>query len=236
MMACLRPHTEDKTDTLISFNSLKKRGNHIIVFERREFFDVEELKLAAIYTYPHDVFKKHLYIQEDYNIDGPVCAVIGSFLVDEPDIVGLVGPSGSIKTELLRSFGETKNQFCYLISSVTEHTFVSGLKENVDTIPLLRYRPVIIKDLTTLLSKKEDIRSAVFADFRELTDGYLQKEFGNDVKKECFNIHSSVIFGCTSAIERYYSIYSNLGARMVFLKPQNDPKKARARAEQINAT
>lgn len=76
----------------------------------------------------------------------------------------------------------------------------------------------------------------MFADFRELTDGYLQKEFGNRVKKECHNIHSSIIFGCTSAIERYYSMYSNLGARMVFLKPQNDPKKARAksRANQRN--
>jgi len=39
----------------------------------------------------HAVFKCHLHIEEDYNIDGPVCAVLSAFLVDESDIIGLVG-------------------------------------------------------------------------------------------------------------------------------------------------
>ena len=108
---------------------------------------------------------------------------------------------------MMRTFGETQNQYCYPISSITEHTFVSGLEKNVDTIPLLRGRAIVVKDLTTLLSKKEDIRSAVFADFREITDGYIHKEFGNGVKKEFHDIHSSILFACTPAIERYYSMY-----------------------------
>jgi len=171
--------------------------------------------------------KEHFSIEEDYNILGPVCALLSAFLPNEPDIIGIVQPSGGLKTEILRTFGESENQFCYPLSSVTENTFVSGFDKNLDTTPLLRGRPIIVKDLTTLLSKREDTRSAIFADFREITDGYIRKEFGSGVKKEYHNIHSSLIFGSTPAIEHYYSLYSNLGARMVFLKPRNDPKKAR---------
>jgi hypothetical protein len=179
-----------------------------------------------------EVFRSRLYIEEDYAVIGPVCAFLANFLPHEPDIIGIVAPSGSIKTEIIRSFGEKQNAYCYPISSVTEHTFASGLEKNIDTIPLLRGRVITIKDLTTLLSKKEDIRSAVFADFREITDGYLHKEFGNGVKKEFHNIHSTILFASTPAIERYYSMYSNLGARMVFLRPQNDPIKARQKSRE----
>lgn len=81
---------------------------------------------------------------------------------------------------------------------------------------MLRVRPIIVKDLTSLLAKREDTRSAIFADFREITDGYIRKEFGSGVKKEYHNIHSSLIFGCTPAIEHYYSLYSNLVLEWAF--------------------
>lgn len=171
--------------------------------------------------------KKWLHIEEDYNITAPVCAFAGNSAQGESDVIGMIQPSGSNKTEIIRSFGETENQFVYPISSITEHTLVSGHRDNIDTVPLLRGRVVAIKDLTTLLSKKDDIRAEVFGQIRELTDGYIRCEFGNGVKKEYTGIHSSILFGCTNAIERYYSMYSNLGARMMFIRPRNDPKKAR---------
>jgi DNA-binding transcriptional ArsR family regulator len=201
--------------------------------DKKEFRKLPPIPQVAITGTVTDIstliaqVKKHFSIEEDDNILGPVCAFLSAFLPNEPDIIGIVQPSGGLKTEILRMFGESENQFSYPLSSVTENTFVSGFDKNLDTTPLLRGRPIIVKDLTTLLSKREDTRSAIFADFREITDGYIRKEFGSGVKKEYHNIHSSVIFGCTPAIEHYYSLYSNLGARMVFIKPWNDPKKAR---------
>lgn len=178
----------------------------------------------------HAIYKKWLHIQEDYTINAVLCAVLGNFVAGEVDIIGIVGPSGSLKTELLRCFGETENQYIYPISSITEHTFISGFKGNQDTIPLLRCRAIIIKDLTTMLSRKEDIRAGIFADFRELTDGYMKKEFGSGVKREYKDIHSSIIFASTNAIERYYSMYSSLGARMVFVRPRFDPTESRIKS------
>jgi hypothetical protein len=179
-----------------------------------------------------DVFHGHLYFEEDYNVTGPICAFLCNFVPQDPIIVGIIGPSGSIKTEMIRSFGEVQNQFCYPISSITENTLISGMDKNIDTIPLLRGRVLTIKDLTSLLSKKEEIRSAIFADFREFTDGFIHKEFGNGVKKEFHDIHSSILFASTPAIERYYSMYAELGTRMLFMRPQNDPIKARIKSRE----
>lgn len=177
-------------------------------------------------------FKKWLYIKEEYNITGPFSGVIANFCDGSPDILGIVGPSGSNKTEMIRSLGETQNDYVYPVSSITEHTLVSGHRDSKDLVPQLKGRILAIKDLTSILSRKEDVRAAIFADFRELTDEYIRKEFGNGIAKEYGNIHSSILFASTNAIERYYSMYSNLGQRMIFIRPKNDPKKARERAYQ----
>jgi hypothetical protein len=178
------------------------------------------------------VFRKWLYIEEDYNIIAPMCAAIANFCPGDPDIVGIIGPSGSTKTELIRSLGETQNQFVYPVSSITEHTLVSGHKDSNDLVPKLKGRLLTIKDLTSILSRREDVRAGIFADLREFIDGYIRKEFGNGISKEYRDIHSSVLFASTNAIERYYSMYSSLGQRMIFLRPKNDSQKARERAIQ----
>lgn len=177
-------------------------------------------------------FKKWLYIKENYNIAGPFSGVIANFCDGDPDIIGIVGPSGSNKTEFVRTLGETANEYVYPVSSITEHTLVSGHKDSRDLVPQLQGRILAIKDLTSILSRKDDVRAAIFADFRELTDGYIRKEFGNGISKEYGGVHSSILFASTNAIERYYSMYSNLGQRMIFVRPKNDPRKAREKAFQ----
>lgn len=172
-------------------------------------------------------FKKYYYVDEDYNITAPICAAIANFCPGEPDIIGVIGPSGSLKTEVIRSFGESENKYIYPISSLTDKTLVSGFKESNDIVPRLQGRLLTIKDLTSILAKNEDTRAGIFADFRELTDGYIHKEYGNGVIKDYRGVHSSILFASTNAIERYYSLHSSLGQRIIFLRPLNDPAKAR---------
>jgi hypothetical protein len=191
--------------------------------ERDDPCDIQEL-IAT--------FTKWLYIQETYNITAPFAGVIANFCEGSPDIIGIIGPSGSTKTEFIRSLGETQNEYVYPVSTITEHTLVSGHKDSRDLVPQLKGRILAIKDLTSILARKEDVRAAIFADFRELTDEYIRKEFGNGIAKEYGDIHSSILFASTNAIERYYSMYSNLGQRMIFFRPKNDSKKARERAFQ----
>jgi hypothetical protein len=171
-------------------------------------------------------FKKYIYSEEDEMITVPLAEVISNFAPIEPDIMGIIGASGSSKTELIRALGELENQYVYPVSSITSHTLVSGLETNIDLAPMLRGRLLTIKDFTTILAKNKDMVSEIFADLRELTDGHIGKDFGSGVKKHYTGIHTSVLFGCTNAIEAHYSLYSVLGQRIIFFRPRNDRRKA----------
>ncbi|VVB86214.1 Uncharacterised protein [uncultured archaeon] len=173
-----------------------------------------------------DVYKKYLYIEENESITIPLAETISNFAPIEPDIMGIIGASGSSKTEVIRALGELENQYIYPVSSITGHTLVSGFEDNVDLAPSLRGRLLTIKDFTTLLAKKKDEVSEIFADLRELTDGHIGKDFGSGVKKHYTGIHTSILFGCTNAIEKYNSMFSLLGQRILFFRPRSDKKKA----------
>ena len=177
------------------------------------------------------VFKKWLHVAEDYVIVGPLCAAIANFCPGESDIIGIVGPSGSSKTEFIRSLGTKENDLVYPVSTITDKTLVSGYPESDDLAPRLKGRLLTIKDLTSILSSRDTVRSGIFADFREMADGYIHKEYGSGVIKDYQGLSSSVLFASTNAIEQYNSLYSSLGQRLIFIRPRGDPKKARERAK-----
>ena len=176
------------------------------------------------------IFHKWLYFDNDYDVTIPSSYAIGNFSNTDPGMFGIIAPSGGYKTEIIRAFAEEESKYIYPIDNLTARTFVSGLKNIEDIIPKLRGRLITIKDFTSLLSKKEDERVQIFSDFREIMDGYLTRKFGSGKEVNYRGIHSSVLFGSTKGIEKYYSLNSTLGQRIVFYKPNNDPEKATQQA------
>ena len=203
--------------------------------EYEEYVRVKPVVEAASASAPVagviSVFKKWLHVAEDYVIVGPLCAAIANFCPGESDIIGIVGPSGSSKTEFIRSLGTKENDLVYPVSTITDKTLVSGYPESDDLAPRLKGRLLTIKDLTSILSSRDTVRSGIFADFREMADGYIHKEYGSGVIKDYQGLSSSVLFASTNAIEQYNSLYSSLGQRLIFIRPRGDPKKARERAK-----
>lgn len=171
--------------------------------------------------------RKHLHIDEDYNVTIVPTVIIANQLQHDVDVVIIVGPSGSLKTELLRELGDDENQYIYPVSTITEHTLASGLVDNEDLAPRLRGRTLVIKDFTSILSKRDDVLGQIFADLRELTDGYIQKEYGSGAKKRHKGLHSSVLAASTNAIERYHSLFNTLGSRALLVRPINNSVEAR---------
>lgn len=171
--------------------------------------------------------RKHLHIDEDYNVTIVPTVIIANQLPNDVDVVLLVGPSGSLKTELLRELGDDENQYIYPVSTITEHTLASGLVDNEDLAPRLRGRTLVIKDFTSILSKRDDVLGQIFADMRELTDGYIQKEYGSGAKKRHKGLHTSVLAASTNAIERYHSLFNTLGSRALLVRPINNSMEAR---------
>ena len=182
-------------------------------------------------------FHKWLYFENDCDITIPVAFAVSNFTDTDPGCLGIIAPSGSYKTELIRAFGNEESEYVFPIDNLTPHTFVSGMKNVEDIIPQLMHRLILIKDFTTLLSKREDDRTVIFSDIRELLDGYLSRSYGSGKRVSYTDIHSSILLGSTGAIERYYSLNATLGQRIVFFKPKNNPTKARERAfENMNKT
>lgn len=178
------------------------------------------------------VNRKHLHIDEDYNVTVIPVVVISNRLDADVDVVIIVGPSGSLKTELIRELGETENQYIYPVSTITEHTFASGYVENDDLAPRLRGRTLVIKDFTSIMSMRDDALGLILADIREITDGKIEKEFGSGARKRHRGLHSSILAASTGAIEHYQSVFSKLGSRLLLVRPKNNSIEARRRSWQ----
>jgi hypothetical protein len=161
-----------------------------------------------------------------------VATAISICLPGDPVWLFLVGPAGSSKTELLRSF---KGEHIHSISALTPQTFISGLKgiQNTDLLPKLDGKLLIIKDFTSILSKKGEDQAAIFADLREAYDGYLEKSFGSGVGTKGFQSKFGLIAAVTDAIDKYHIVHSQLGERFLKCRLRTNPKAAIDRASEL---
>lgn len=161
------------------------------------------------------VLFKWLYLEDLQAVDIIMATALSIYLPGDPVWLFLIAPAGSTKTELLRSFS---GEQIYSISTLTPQTLISGFKgsNNVDLLPKLDNKVMIIKDFTSILSKKSEDQTAIFADLRESYDGYLEKSFGSGVGTKRYQSRFGIIAGVTDAIDMYRIVHSLLGER--FLK------------------
>jgi len=97
---------EHNTNTL----TIDSRSNDTLYIGRDEYLNT---------------LSKWLYLEDTQAIDIIMATAISICLPGDPVWLFLVGPAGSWKTELLRSF---KGEYIYSISTLTPQTFISGLK------------------------------------------------------------------------------------------------------------
>lgn len=170
-------------------------------------------------------YHKWLYFENDCDITIPLAFVLSNFTDADPSMLGIIGPSGSYKTEFIRSLGEMKNDTVFPIDNLSSKTLISGFKEVEEIIPQLNKRLITIKDFTSIFAKHADEKRIILSDLRDIMDGYINRYYGNGVKREYQNIHSSVLFGSTSAIEKQHSLFATLGTRIMFYKPKNNKRR-----------
>ena len=171
----------------------------------------------------HEVLSRWLHIEDFQAIDIIMATTISICLPGDPVWLFNIAPAGSAKTEILRSF---TGELIYSISSLTPQTFISGLKgsQNVDLLPKLDGKVLIIKDFTSILSKKNEDQTAIFADLREAYDGYLEKSFGSGVGTKRYDSRFGIIAGVTDVIDMYRVVHSQLGERFLKCRLHNDAK------------
>jgi len=172
-----------------------------------------------------DKFLEFLTLKDSIVIDivlGTVTA--NQFENADPVNLYLIGPPSSAKTEILMSL--QGNKHCYITSSLTSHTFISGFKDQAKGTQkkneyslLLRLQEqgkniLVFKDFTTVLGLSKDNQTEIISQIREIVDGYFKKDLGNKPTVE-WKGKLGFMMGVTPVIDRFHTIHSQLGERFL---------------------
>lgn len=164
-----------------------------------------------------DVIKKWLLLKNTDAIEVATAAMLSNKLGGDLLWMFLVGPPGSAKTEVLSTLSKCPES--YFTSSLTPQALISGgsSKNGIDPslIPKLDQKVLIVKDFTTILTKREQERDEIFGILRDAYDGNCSKVFGTGDKKSYIS-KFSIISAVTPKIYELAETHQSLGER--FLK------------------
>lgn len=131
----------------------------------------------------------------------------------------VVGPSGSGKTTIcVMSFLGLDQPFrSHLVGDMTPSTFLSGKRGAANSL-LHRIGSglILMKDFTTILSKRETDRNEIVAQLREVYDGSFSRQCGNGATRP-WEGKITLIGAATPAIYRAWQVLREMGERFMFI-------------------
>lgn len=150
-------------------------------------------------------------------------AVGVSHFVPDTDPVWLfvMGPSGSGKSTVNIRAASALPQ-THLVSDLSENSILSGYQASVTKntakygllVELGASGLVLMKDFTTILSKREDERKKIIAALREVHDGHYDRNLGN-VGKLSWDGKASIIAATTQSLEGCWAVLRDMGERFI---------------------
>jgi len=167
------------------------------------------------------VINKWLYVEDETQIKIMLAVAVASQCPGEPIWMFVIGPSGSSKTEILRSLRTSSR--IYSIDSVTARSFISGFGSassgEFDLLPELNGKLFVIKDFSILLETgTQKDRDSVFTILRQVYDGYYEVKFGSLKGKKSYTSRFGILTGVTDVIDYYSKVHSMLGERFIKLR------------------
>ncbi len=196
----------------------------------------------------HSCFKKHFHMtKKDHDLlDICLSTVLDRDIPGDPLWLYVVAPSGGMKTELLRSLSGFPR--VYTLSSLTTKTFISGkwitvpgskTKDNPKgkqvlggILYRLDGRVLIFKDFTVILGMRDKDRYEIFAQMRDIYDGYHEKGFGTLNIKVSVKAAIGCILGVTPVIDAHQKCHTTMGERFLKVRSHPDPVKTTKRAHE----
>jgi hypothetical protein len=203
----------------------------------------EENKIASTVTVPEvasalaDIkiaAHTNYYMDDDTFIDYILALTIANKFDAEPLWGFLVGPPSSLKTQLLVALKGCP--WVNFLSTLTPQTLISGWSnrsgKNCSLLPKLGGRVLVIKEFTSVLQMRTEWRAEIFAQLREIYDGYYTKYFGTGEKVD-WEGKMGLIAAVTPEIERYTSVNQTLGERFLYYRmPANSQHAVAARSRE----
>lgn len=170
-------------------------------------------------TKVHEVFKKWLHIEDTDTIDIVLATALSRELTGTPIWLIVVGASGCGKTEIAISIYDKET--VELVHQFTPNTLVSGRtyydKEGNpipnDLAPKLNGKIMLIPDMAQLLQLHPNQKAEIWAQLRDLFDGYAGKKTGSGTDKQYCGLRITLLACSTPAIDSQIMIHQDLGSR-----------------------
>lgn len=160
-------------------------------------------------------YRKWLELPNAEPLDVVFGSVFANRLGGDPLWLFLVGPPGSLKSELLMSLDGAPLVHCE--TSLTAHTLISGMNmggNDPSLLPKIIGKTLVVKDFTTILSLNQTERDAIFGVLRDAYDGKTTRRFGNTVARR-YEGKFGVVGGVTPIIDSATHGNSVLGERFI---------------------
>lgn len=132
-----------------------------------------------------DLYKETFYIQDknDTILDLLVAIAMSAHTKSDPIWLMIIGPPSGGKTSLIDCI-YAKLSFAHFVSTLTENALLSGMgtgdgKEKSLIHKMGKTPLMVMKDFTSILSLKEELKTKILADLREIYDGKISKATGN---------------------------------------------------------
>jgi len=165
-----------------------------------------------------NVFTQWLDISQDDRrvVDYILSLLIANRWPGDPLWGYLVGPPGSMKTELLRTFRGTPD--VSFISNLRARAIQSGYRgkdgKDPSLLPTWDGKTIIFKDFTAILTKPKQIRESIIGDLRDAYDSFADLGTGT-VGMVHHQARFGVIAAVTPAVDGYWSLHQQLGERFL---------------------
>ncbi len=221
---------------IISERAIKLKKPNLTYVNIRSYFKsnprdikIEETSLALTQDISHKplvkitiqevftTFKKWLFIKDFRGIQISLATLVSNEMEGDPLWMFLVSSPGGSKTEILQSCSKCPST--YVTSSLTSHSLISGSSfiqgRDPSLLPQLHGKTLVIKDFTTILTKREQEKEEIFGILRDVYDGSSSKVFGNGIKREYIS-HFSILAAVTPRIHELSVEHQGFGER--FLK------------------
>lgn len=163
------------------------------------------------------IVEAHLLLNDYTIVDIIVATIIGNLFPTDPLWLQIIGAPSSGKTELLNAIEDFPKVFS--ISDFTTSTLISGKKDS-SLLSHLDGKIIVMKDFTTILSKRHDDLKIIMSQLREVYDGKFSKGFGTGEHQK-WSGHVGFIGGCTDAYDRHYGVIGQMGERFLLYRIEN---------------
>jgi hypothetical protein len=181
----------------------------------------------------HEAFSSALYLPDAAVVDVSLATVVANRGHGDPVWTMLVAPPSSGKTEVLRATAGLPE--AYAISTLTAHTFASGMKGDRRASLLHRLDEdhktlLVLKDFTSVLTMHREARAEILSQLREIYDGSFSKDFGTG-QTVAWEGRLGLLAGVTPVVDNHRIVSALLGERFVYLRlPQEDRRALSRRA------